>query len=72
MLLYAECGHTRAAIAQYDAYAALLRKELGAEPGENAKEIHRLLIEGHAPARRSRGVDCRHARRLRCVPWMIF
>ena len=54
MLLYAECGHTPAAIAQYDAYAALLRKELGAEPGETAQEIHRLLIEGHAPARRAR------------------
>ena len=54
MLLYAECGHTQAAIAQYDAYAALLRKELGAEPGETAQEIHRLLIEGHAPARRAR------------------
>jgi DNA-binding SARP family transcriptional activator len=25
MLLYAECGHTQAAIAQYEAYAALLR-----------------------------------------------
>ena len=54
MLLYAECGHTQAAIAQYEAYAALLRKELGAEPGETAKEIHRLLLEGHAPARRAR------------------
>ena len=54
MLLYAECGHTQAAIAQYEAYAALLRKELGAEPGETAQEIHRLLLEGHAPARRAR------------------
>jgi PAS domain S-box-containing protein len=54
MLLYAECGHTQAAIAQYDAYAALLRRELGAEPGETAKEIHRLLLDGHAPARRGR------------------
>jgi len=54
MLLYAECGHTQAAIAQYEAYAALLRKELGAEPGETAKEIHRLLLEGHTPARRAR------------------
>jgi PAS domain S-box-containing protein len=54
MLLYAECGHTQAAIAQYEAYAALLRKELGAEPAETTKEIHRLLREGHAPARRAR------------------
>jgi PAS domain S-box-containing protein len=54
MLLYAECGHTQAAIAQYEAYAALLREELGAEPGETAKEIHRLLLEGHRPARRAR------------------
>ena len=53
MLLYAECGHTQAAIAQYEAYAALLRKELGAEPDETTKEIHRLLLEGHAPARRA-------------------
>jgi PAS domain S-box-containing protein len=53
MLLYAECGHTQAAIAQYEAYAALLRKELGAEPDETTKEIHRLLLEGHAPARRT-------------------
>jgi PAS domain S-box-containing protein len=52
MLLYAECGHIDAAIAQYDAYASLLRTELGAEPGETAREIHRLLLEGHAPARR--------------------
>ena len=54
MLLYAECGHTEAAIAQYETYAALLRRELGAEPGATAKEIHRLLLEGHAPARRVR------------------
>ncbi len=54
MLLYAECGHTQAAIAQYEAYAALLRKEVGAEPGETAREIHRLLLEGLAPARRAR------------------
>ena len=54
MLLYAECGHTRAAIAQYETYAALVREELGAEPGETAKEIHRLLLEGHAPARRAK------------------
>lgn len=62
MLLYAECGHTRAAMAQYEAYAALLRKELGAEPGETAREIHRLLLEGHAPARRvkrQRGLPAR-------------
>ena len=32
MLLYAECGHARAALAQYETFAALLRKELGAEP----------------------------------------
>lgn len=64
MLLYAECGHTQAAIAQYEAYAALLRRELGAEPGETAKEIHRLLLEGHAPARRAkprRGLPARAA-----------
>jgi PAS domain S-box-containing protein len=64
MLLYAECGHTQAAIAQYEAYAALLRKELGAEPGETAKEIHRLLLEGHTPARRAkprRGLPARAA-----------
>lgn len=55
MLLYAECGRTQAAIAQYEAYAALLHEELGAQPGETAREIHRLLLEGHAPARRARG-----------------
>jgi PAS domain S-box-containing protein len=55
MLLYAECGHTQAAIAHYETYAALLRREIGAEPGETAKEIHRLLLQGHAPARRVRG-----------------
>ena len=49
MLLYAECGHTRAAIAQYDAYAALLRRELGAEPDEATRQIHRLLVEGQTP-----------------------
>jgi PAS domain S-box-containing protein len=51
MLLYAECGQMRAAIAQYEAYAALLRTELGAAPGEATREIHRLLLEGQTPAR---------------------
>jgi PAS domain S-box-containing protein len=51
MLLYAECGQTRAAIAQYEAYAALSRTELGAEPGEATREIHRLLLEGESPRR---------------------
>jgi PAS domain S-box-containing protein len=51
MLLYAECGHTKAAIAQYEAYAALARKELGAEPEEATRQIYRLLREGHTPAR---------------------
>ena len=32
MLLYAECGHAKAAVAQFETYSALLRKEFGAEP----------------------------------------
>lgn len=51
MLLYAECGQARAAIAQYEAYTRLLRAELGAEPEESTREIHRLLLEGQTPAR---------------------
>ena len=54
IFLYAECGHTRAAIAQYEAYATLLREELGAQPGEAATQVHRLLLEGETPARRGR------------------
>ncbi len=54
MLLYAECGHTRAAIAQYEAYAALLRNELGTEPSEATRQVHRLLLDGKTPARRGR------------------
>jgi PAS domain S-box-containing protein len=68
MLLYAECGHTQAAIAQYEAYAALLRQELGAEPGETTKEIHRLLLEGHAPARRARARRALPARSSTAAP----
>ena len=51
MLLYAECGQMRAAIAQYDAYAALLRTELGAEPGETTRETYRLLVSEEGPKR---------------------
>lgn len=54
IFLYVECGHTRAAISQYETYAALLREELGAEPGEAAAQVHRLLLEGETPARRGR------------------
>jgi PAS domain S-box-containing protein len=51
MLLYAECGHTGAAIAQYEAYAALLKKELGAQPEQATQQVHRLLVDGQTPAR---------------------
>jgi PAS domain S-box-containing protein len=54
MLLYAECGHTHSAIAQYETYAALLRTELGVEPAETIKQIHQLLVEGDTPALRRR------------------
>jgi PAS domain S-box-containing protein len=51
MLLYAECGHARAAIAQYEAYAALLQAELGAAPEEATREVYRLLLDGRTPGR---------------------
>lgn len=51
MLLYAECGYNQAALEQYEAYAALLRETLGAEPGEAAKQLHRVLVEGRTPPR---------------------
>lgn len=51
MLLYAECGRTDAAIAQYDAYAALLQSELGAEPAEATRDLARLLRDGSMPPR---------------------
>jgi PAS domain S-box-containing protein len=46
MLLYAECGHAKAAIAQYEAYAALLQAELGAAPEEATRQVYRLLLDG--------------------------
>lgn len=54
MLLYAECGHTHSAIAQYEAYAALLRAELNAEPAETIQQIHQLLVKGDTPELRRR------------------
>ena len=51
MLLYAECGYNKAAIEQYEAYAVLLRETLGAEPGEAAKQLHRVLLDGGTPPR---------------------
>jgi len=54
MLLYAECGHIHSAIAQYDAYRALLRTELNVEPAETIKQIHQLLVKGDTPTLRRR------------------
>ena len=51
MLLYAECGHASAALAQYETFAALLRKELGAEPEPATRQIYRLLVDGQTPPR---------------------
>jgi PAS domain S-box-containing protein len=51
MLLYAECGYNQAAIEQYEAYAVLVRETLGAEPGEAAKQLHKVLLDGRTPPR---------------------
>jgi PAS domain S-box-containing protein len=49
MIIHAECGNTAAALAQYEAYAAFLRKELGTEPEPSTREMERLLRQGEAP-----------------------
>jgi len=49
MILHAECGNTAAALAQYEAYAGYLRKELGTSPEPATREMERLLREGGTP-----------------------
>jgi len=49
MILHAECGNNAAALAQYEAYARFLRKELGTSPESATREMERLLREGGTP-----------------------
>jgi PAS domain S-box-containing protein len=49
MIIHAECGNIAVALAQYQAYAAYLRKELGAEPESSTREMERLLRQGELP-----------------------
>lgn len=65
MRLYASQGRRAEALQQYEQCAALLERELGVEPDEQTKTLHRELLRG-APAQRA--VACEpHEERLRAA-----
>ncbi|HEX8917689.1 MAG TPA: tetratricopeptide repeat protein [Chloroflexota bacterium] len=57
MRVYARSGHRQQALRQYEQLEQALRRELDAEPDEEAQTIYRQIMEGNVPGEEPRAID---------------